>query len=80
MGGGRLDRGIKIAGLKKSIAEDSLRVSRQELIFNLTNVYYKILQLEKLLQANEAAVKQLERHETDDESFYKAAPRHMSNS
>jgi len=67
--GGRLDRGVLIAEMKKAIAEDNFRLSRQELVFNLTNVYYKIAQLEKLLEANEASVKQLEAHKKDVELF-----------
>ncbi|MEW6067119.1 MAG: TolC family protein [Nitrospirota bacterium] len=67
--GGQLDRGVLIAEMKKAIAEDNYRLSRQELVFNLSNVYYKIAQLEKLLEANEATVKQLESHKKDVELF-----------
>lgn len=65
--GGRLDAGVTIAEIKKSIADDMFRMSRQELIYNLTNVYYKIYQLEKLLEANEASVRQLETHKKNVE-------------
>ncbi|MEW6740790.1 MAG: TolC family protein [Nitrospirota bacterium] len=70
--GGRLDAGVTIAEIKKSIAEDMFRMSKQDLIYNLTNVYYKIYQLEKLLDANEASVKQLEAHKKNVELFLKA--------
>ena len=70
--GGRLDRGVLIAEMKKAIAEDNYRLSMQELIFNLTNVYYKIAQLEKLFAANEASVKQLEAHKKNVELFLSA--------
>lgn len=67
--GGRLDRGVLIAEMKRAVAEDNCRLSRQELVFNLTNIYYKIAQLEKLLEANEASVKQFEAHKKDVELF-----------
>ncbi len=70
--GGRLDRGILIAEMKKAIAEDNYRLSMQELVFNLTNIYYKIAQLEKLLEANEASAKQLEAHRKNVENFLSA--------
>lgn len=70
--GGRLDTAVTIAEIKKSIAEDMFRMSRQDLIYNLTNVYYKIYQLEKLLEANEASVKQLEAHKRNVELFLQA--------
>jgi outer membrane protein len=70
--GGRLDAGVTIAEIKKSIADDMLRMSKQDLIYNLTNVYYKIYQLEKLLDANEASVKQLEAHKKNVELFLQA--------
>lgn len=69
--GGRLDAEVTIAEIKKSIADDMLRMSKQDLIYNLTNVYYKIYQLEKLLEATEASVKQLEAHKKNVELFLK---------
>ncbi|MDA8084672.1 MAG: TolC family protein [Nitrospiraceae bacterium] len=75
--GGRLDRGVEIAGLRKTIAEDMLRAYSQELVFNLTSVCFKILQLEKLLAANDETVRQLEAHKKNVELFLQAgtAPR-----
>lgn len=70
--GGRLDRGVAIAELRKSIAEDLFRMDRQELVYNLTSMYYKILQIEKLRQANDESVKQLEAHKKNVELFFKA--------
>jgi outer membrane protein len=60
--GGRLVRGVRVAEMKKSVAQDNYMATRQELVYNLTSVFYKISQLEKLLQANDATVKQLEAH------------------
>lgn len=70
--GGRLDRAVNMAGIKMSIAEDVLQMSRRELVYNITSVYYKILQLEKLLEASEASVRQMEEHKKDVEVFIKA--------
>ncbi|MCL5024361.1 MAG: TolC family protein [Nitrospirae bacterium] len=70
--GGRLDRGVAIAEIKKRIAEDTFQVSRQELIYNVTSVFYKIGQLDRLLEANEASVKQLEAHRKNVELFLQA--------
>lgn len=70
--GGRLNAGVTIAEIKKSIAEDMFRMSKQDLIYNLTNVYYKIYQLEKLFDATEASVRQLEAHKKNVELFLQA--------
>lgn len=67
--GGRLNAGVTIAEIKKSIADDMFRMSKQDLIYNITNLYYKIYQLEKLLEATEASVKQLEAHKKNVELF-----------
>ncbi len=69
--GGRLHRAVVVAELKKAIAEDNFITSQQELIFNLSSVFYKIAQLEKLLTATDGTVKQLEAHKRDVELFYK---------
>ncbi|HDO35938.1 MAG TPA: TolC family protein [Nitrospirae bacterium] len=70
--GGRLSRQVKIAEISKSIAEDALAFDRLELVFNLTSIYYKILELEKVLEASEKRVSQLETHKKDVELFLKA--------
>ena len=70
--GGRLYRGVRIAEMKKAVAEDTYTVNKQELVYNLSSVYYKIAQLEKLLAANEASVRQLETHRKNVELFLKA--------
>ncbi|MBA4391828.1 MAG: hypothetical protein C0399_12960, partial [Syntrophus sp. (in: bacteria)] len=69
--GGRLYRGVNVAEIRKTIAQDNYRMSKQELVYNLSNVYYKIGQLEKLLLAHEASVKQLELHKKNVELFLK---------
>lgn len=70
--GGRLDRAVTIAELRASAAEDLFRMSRQELVYNLTSTYYKILQLEMFVSANEETVKQLEAHKRNVELFLRA--------
>lgn len=69
--GGRLYRAVVVAELKKAIAEDNFVTSRQDLVFNLTSVFYKIAELEKLLVATDGNVKQLEAHKKDVELLYK---------
>ena len=70
--GGRLMRGVRIAGLKKSMAQDYHTRNLHELIYNVTAVYYKLAQLGELLRACEAQVKGLEAHKRDVESFLMA--------
>lgn len=65
--GGRIERGITIAEIKRSAAEDQLKFNRQELIYNIKSVYYKIAQLEKLRASNETTVKSLEGHKRNVE-------------
>lgn len=67
--GGRLQRQITIEEMKRSAAEDRYALNRQELIYNVTSVFNKILQLEKLSRANEATVQQLEEHKQNVELF-----------
>ena len=67
--GGRLVRNVNVAEMRKAVAEDVLKTTKQELIYNLSSVFYKIAQLEKLLAANDASVKQLEAHKKNVELF-----------
>jgi outer membrane protein len=70
--GGRITANIRIAELRKALAQDNYRVSEQDLIYNVTSVYHKVLQLQKLLAANAASVTQLENHYRDVELFLKS--------
>ncbi len=70
--GGRLDRGVHVAEIQKLIAEDIYTFNRQELVYNITSVVYKISQLEKLLEAAEASKIQLEEHKRNVELFLEA--------
>jgi len=69
--GGRLYRAVLVAELRKAIAQENLVTSKQDLIFNLSSVFYKIAELEKLLIATDGTVKQLEAHKRDVELFFK---------
>lgn len=75
--GGRLDRAVVIAGLARSMKEDMAVMGRQELIYNLTAVFNRISQLERLLETREASVRQLEAHKRNVIAFLEAgtAPR-----
>ncbi len=75
--GGRIVRNLRIARTRKALAEDNYAASVQDLIYNLTSTYQKILQLQKLLESNRAQVSQLENHKRDVEAFLEAgtAPR-----
>jgi outer membrane protein len=70
--GGRVTANIHVAEMREALARDNYRVSEQDLIYNVTSVYHKILQLQKLLAANAASVTQLESHLRDVEFFLKA--------
>ncbi len=67
--GGRLVRGVGVAEMKKSVARDNYAATKHDLIYNLTSVYYKISQLEKVYKANDATVKQLEAHKGNVEKY-----------
>lgn len=69
--GGRLYRAVNIAEMKRDIAQDAYRMTKQELIYNLTSIYYKIVQFEKLILANDQSVKQLESHKNNVELYLK---------
>jgi outer membrane protein len=70
--GGRLYRGVNVAEMKKAVAQDNYRMSRQELVYNVSSVYYKIAQLDRLLLANDASVRQFETHKRNVEISFKA--------
>jgi len=69
--GGRLYRAVLVAELRKGIAQENLVISKQDLIFNMSSVFYKIAELEKLYVSTDGTVKQLEAHKSDVEVFYK---------
>lgn len=68
--GGRLARNVAVARLRQSAAGDMLSMSREDLLFNIASLYFKILQMEKMKVSAEAAVGQMEAHHKDVVSFY----------
>jgi outer membrane protein len=69
--GGRLYRAVLVAELRKAVAQDNFITSRHDLIYNLSSVFFKIAELEKLLVATDGNVKQLEAHKRDVEVLFK---------
>lgn len=69
--GGRLQRSVAIAELRKEVAEDNLRFGKEDLIYNVTSVYHKVLQLQRREATNRAMVTQLEAHRRDVEALYR---------
>lgn len=70
--GGRIENTISAQEFKRLIAEDSLKLEKQELVYNLSSVFYKIMQFEKNLLFYSDAVKQTEEHKKDVEVSLKA--------
>jgi outer membrane protein len=69
--GGRLFRAVNVAEMKKAVADDNYRMSKQELVYNISSVFCKIAHLEKLFLANDASVKQLEAHKRNVDIYVK---------
>lgn len=70
--GGQLMRGVRVAEFRKAMATDNFSLTKQDLIYNVTSVFYKILQLQKLLEATEQTVRQLEAHKSVVETHLSA--------
>ncbi|MBI5814087.1 MAG: TolC family protein [Nitrospinae bacterium] len=69
--GGRLERNVNAAMLKKTMSEELYKGGVEDVIFNVTSAYYKIMQLNKLVDAAESNVKRLTGHKRNAELFYK---------
>ena len=61
--GGKLTTSIAIAELGTGIARERERLGRQELVFNVSSVYFKIQQLESLKAAYQARIASLQSQE-----------------
>ncbi len=70
--GGRLVKNVEIAEISRTVAERAFHQGSQELVFNMTSVYYKILELKALLTARDQMVKQLEEHRRVADQLVKA--------
>lgn len=63
--GGRLYRAVRVAEMRKALAQDNYVTTKQDLAYNLASVFFKIAELEQLLRAHEASVQALEAHKRD---------------
>lgn len=70
--GGRLVNNVQLSELRHSASVDLLVAARRDLIFNVTSLYYKILQLGRLNLSREAEANQLEAHRNQAETFFRA--------
>lgn len=70
--GGRLVNNIRLSELRHSASMDLLAAARRDLIYNVTSLYYKILQLGRLKISREAQAGQLEAHRNQVEKFFQA--------
>jgi outer membrane protein len=70
--GGKLINEYKYARLGVDYAEIQVEVTRQDLILNVTEAYYQIIQAEKLLDVAEQSIRALEALRNQTREFYKA--------
>lgn len=70
--GGRIEGNISVKEYEKLIAENNLKLQKQELIYNLSGIYYKIMQFEKDILFFKENIKQFEDHKRDAEFAFKA--------
>jgi outer membrane protein len=57
--GNQVVNGVKLAEIRKSLQEDNLSLTRNEIIANVVNTYNKLLQLSKLQEASQSSVRAL---------------------
>jgi len=57
--GNQVVNGVKLAEIRKSLQEDNLSLTRNEIIANTVNTYNKLLQLSKLQEASQSSVRAL---------------------
>ena len=60
--GGKLETFIDLARAEQSIAVNDLEINRQELIFKVTESYYRVLQAEGMKKVSEQALTQIKAH------------------
>lgn len=70
--GGRIEKTIEIAGIKRNLKEISYKIQKRELEYAISILYFRILQLQNLKKAAEFSVEQMEIHKKNAESFYNA--------
>lgn len=57
--GNQVVNGVRLAEIRKSLQEDNLSLTRNEIIANTVNTYNKLLQLAKLQEASQSSVRAL---------------------
>lgn len=70
--GGRLEKAISLSKIKKDINEIKFKNQKMELEYGIANLYFKILEMERLLKALKFSVEQMEIHKNNAEKFYEA--------
>jgi len=68
--GGQISRNVDLARLRQRMQEDTLSLTRNELIANVVNTFNKILQLRRLKEASAASVKALEEQRKNVQQLY----------
>ncbi len=75
--GGRISRMVDMARLEEAVSSAQVRLTQEELVANVTNIFHRIIQLEALKAAQEEALKALEKVRQDTANLLKvgrAAP------
>ena len=68
--GGQISRNVELAKLRQRIQEDTLSLTRNDLIANTVNTYQKILQIRKLREASTTSVTALEEQRKNIQQLY----------
>jgi len=68
--GGQVSNSVELAKIRKTLQEDTLALTRNDVVANTVNTYNKILQLQKLREASQASVAALENQQKDSQLLY----------
>jgi outer membrane protein len=68
--GGQVSNGVELAKIRKTLQEESLAMTRNEVIANTVNTYNKILQLQKLQEASQVSVTALENQQKNAQLLF----------
>jgi outer membrane protein len=68
--GGQVSNSVELAKIRKSLQEDTLTMTRNEVMANTINTYNKILQLQKLQEASRASLTALESQQKDAQLLF----------
>ena len=69
--GGQIENGIKLAEIRQAMREDTLVLTRNDIIANTVNAYNKLLQLKKLQTASQSSVNALTEQRNNVALLYK---------